>query len=348
MLSVIVPVYNTEKYLTQCIESILTQTLTEFELLLIDDGSSDRSGEICDRYALQDNRIRVFHQDNQGASVARNTGIDHATKDWLCFIDSDDYIGKDYLSAFLQQGNLTADCLNIQGRHLVSDIDGSIIQSTLFPNLLATEKNMEEVFSKYNFLSNSGPVDKLFNRHLLNSMHLRFRPDLTVREDAMFVYTYRSRMKSVKLINNTAYYYRQAFKRSSLCSRNHPYQVFMTIKNELPPIIHQVLEQWGLLENRTAQNTLSYYKDRTCISIIKSIYAYDIPRKERIKAWHAIFDDDAYFNDPYFHISKFLLLFRIATHCLPIPLVDACCSIPFHFYYRQIKKTNNGKPTPKG
>ena len=92
MISIIVPVYNTEKYLHRCIDSVLAQTYQDFELLLIDDGSKDSSGAICDEYAAQDTRVRVFHKENGGVSSARNVGLDLAQGEWVTFVDSDDYI----------------------------------------------------------------------------------------------------------------------------------------------------------------------------------------------------------------------------------------------------------------
>ncbi|WP_373800110.1 glycosyltransferase, partial [Bacteroides heparinolyticus] len=89
-ISVIVPVYKVEKYLSQCIESILVQTFTDFELLLIDDGSPDCCGEMCEEYARKDKRIRVFHQENAGLSCARNTGLVNAYGRYVTFVDSDD------------------------------------------------------------------------------------------------------------------------------------------------------------------------------------------------------------------------------------------------------------------
>ena len=94
-ISIIVPVYNVENYLERCVESILKQTYTNFELLLINDGSTDQSGDLCDQLALRDQRIRVIHKENGGLSAARNTGIDHASSDLIGFIDSDDYIEED-------------------------------------------------------------------------------------------------------------------------------------------------------------------------------------------------------------------------------------------------------------
>jgi len=96
-ISVILPVYNVEKYLRKCIDSILNQTHINYELIIIDDGSTNNSGNIYDEYKLKDNRIQVIHQNNQGLSVARNVGIDLAKGKYITFIDSDDYIDKKYL-----------------------------------------------------------------------------------------------------------------------------------------------------------------------------------------------------------------------------------------------------------
>ena len=94
-ISVIVPIYNTEKYLDRCIQSILAQTYSNIELLLVDDGSTDSSGAICDKYAEQDSRVRVFHKPNGGVSSARNMGLDNAKGEWIGWVDSDDYIDED-------------------------------------------------------------------------------------------------------------------------------------------------------------------------------------------------------------------------------------------------------------
>lgn len=96
-VSVIVPVYNVEYCLSRCIDSILSQTFTDFELLLIDDGSKDNSGNICDEYKFKDDRIRVFHKENGGVSSARNWGIANSYGEHIAFIDSDDWVGENYL-----------------------------------------------------------------------------------------------------------------------------------------------------------------------------------------------------------------------------------------------------------
>ena len=95
-ISVVVPVYNVEKYLRRCLDSIINQTYKDLEIILVDDGSSDSSGMICDEYAKRDNRVIVIHQENQGVSAARNAGIDCFSGDYICFPDSDDYYSEDF------------------------------------------------------------------------------------------------------------------------------------------------------------------------------------------------------------------------------------------------------------
>lgn len=102
MISVIVPVYNVEKYIERCVESVLAQTHKEFELILVDDGSTDLSGEICEKLKTKDNRIRVFHQENKGLSAARNKGLIEAAGEYITYIDSDDYVDAFYLEVLHQ------------------------------------------------------------------------------------------------------------------------------------------------------------------------------------------------------------------------------------------------------
>ena len=101
-VSIIVPVYNVEKYLHRCVDSILLQTFTDFELLLIDDGSTDKSVGICDKYALKDRRIRVFHKKNGGVSSARNLGIKKSNGVYILFVDSDDYLSPSHLNNYIK------------------------------------------------------------------------------------------------------------------------------------------------------------------------------------------------------------------------------------------------------
>ena len=120
LVTVIVPVYNAEKYLERCVDSILRQTYTNLEIILIDDGSPDRSGELCDAYARKDERVRVIHRQNGGVSAARNTGLDAAKGAWIMFVDSDDFIAPDAVEYLLklcwEHGAKAAQCGRIVGK----------------------------------------------------------------------------------------------------------------------------------------------------------------------------------------------------------------------------------------
>lgn len=102
LVSVVVPVYNVEEYVTRCVKSIINQTYTNLEILLIDDGSTDRSGEICDSFATLDPRIRVVHQENAGLSGARNRGIELCSGEYIAFIDSDDFVSREFIRALVE------------------------------------------------------------------------------------------------------------------------------------------------------------------------------------------------------------------------------------------------------
>lgn len=120
--SVVVPVYNVEKYLRECVDSILSQTFTDFELILVDDGSKDSSGAICDEYAQKDNRVKVIHKENGGLSDARNFGTDAANGEYVVYVDSDDYIsGNDFLEKIYEKAQQGADIICYKFRKYFED-----------------------------------------------------------------------------------------------------------------------------------------------------------------------------------------------------------------------------------
>lgn len=148
MISVIVPVYNTKAYLERCIDSLLEQTYRDMEIILVDDGSTDGSGEICDSYAARDGRVRVFHKENGGSSSARNLGLDNARGDYIGFADSDDYVDPDMyerLYAGIREYRVRAAQI---GRNEI-DPEGNVLPDICVPpercECLLPEKFMEEL-----------------------------------------------------------------------------------------------------------------------------------------------------------------------------------------------------------
>lgn len=170
-ISVIVPVYRVEKYLPACIDSILNQTFTDFELILVDDGSPDRCPEICDEVARRDARVRVIHQANAGLSAARNAGIEIAHGEWLGFVDSDDYIAPQFYEKLYQTAQRTdADCVMCSVQNV--DESGKSIDSALM-RVADEVKTGQEVLQKIG-RDDVTPYltawNKLYRRKLFNTL----------------------------------------------------------------------------------------------------------------------------------------------------------------------------------
>lgn len=183
MISVIVPVYNAEEWLPRCVDSILGQSYTDFELLLIDDGSTDASGQICDDYAAKHACVKVFHKPNGGVSSARNWGIEQAKGDWIAFCDADDYVTEDWLQIFSK--GMDGSLLICQGitlidkdsnkRHAGISCRGGV-SSCLHPLI------------EYGMLGVCW--NKLFKKSLIQNVSLRFNENFRFKEDEDFVLKY--------------------------------------------------------------------------------------------------------------------------------------------------------------
>ena len=195
LISIIVPVYNTEKFLHRCIDSILAQSYTDFELLLIDDGSKDSSGTICDEYAEKDSRVRVFHKENGGVSSARNVGLDNAWGEWITFVDSDDYIEENFLKSF--EGNLDADL--VVGNMVICE-DGKLprnIKVDILPGIYThIQSALKGNLTNHVFCS---PCVKLFYKECIGD--LRFDVRMTICEDTKFVYNYIAKAKDMRILS---------------------------------------------------------------------------------------------------------------------------------------------------
>ena len=195
MISIIVPVYNAEKYLTKCIESILSQSYTDFECILINDGSNDSSGQICDLLAKKDPRIIVIHQENKGVSAARNKGINSAKGDYITFVDSDDYCEPQLLEVLFN--NIINYNVDFSICSINRETDG-IKQ----PHLLAFESNKYNVAQAYKMLfSELGfegfPVAKLYKTSILKTNTISFDENIKYLEDFSFNYKYLEFCKNI-------------------------------------------------------------------------------------------------------------------------------------------------------
>lgn len=202
MISIIVPVYNAENTLRQCVDSILSQEYKNFELLLIDDGSKDASPAICDEYAAKDDRVRVFQKENGGVSSARNVGLENAKGEWISFIDSDDYITQGYLGGVDER---IEDVL-IKGykKTTANGIEEERSADTL--NHISEFKPFLNHYITDSLLR--APWTKFYKKSVIGE--LRFLLDMKIGEDAYFVFKYLAKCKSFAVLSNGKYMVRLA------------------------------------------------------------------------------------------------------------------------------------------
>ena len=201
-ISIIVPVYNAAATLRECVNSILSQEFKDFELILVDDGSKDKSPQICDEYAEIDHRVKVYHKPNVGVSSARNFGLDYAKGVWVTFIDADDYITSGYFEGVLDQNK---DIL-IKG-YRKFDHSGVVDEKETEEMLMLSD--FPDFLSQYATDSIlRAPWAKFYKRSLIGN--LRFLTDMKIGEDAWFVFKYLAKCKSFAVVPQGEYMVRLA------------------------------------------------------------------------------------------------------------------------------------------
>lgn len=225
-VSIIVPVYNTEKYLRQCVDSILNQSFKDFELLLVDDGSKDASGTICDDYAAHDDRVRVWHQENQGVSVARNVGLEHAQGEWIYFPDSDDIIVENAFETMIKMVSDSVDYV-ICG-YEVYDEDGNCTYAITERNqrVITREDALMEMFAPTDYRYQGYLWNKLFRASIIKDNNLRFVKGIKFNEDRLYDVEYLCRIKGNVAYSTTPVYHyieRSNSAMASLTQRFNPY-----------------------------------------------------------------------------------------------------------------------------
>lgn len=223
MISIIIPVYNVDAYLSECLNSILLQTVPDYEVILIDDGSQDKSGVICDTYAQKDTRIRVIHQKNSGVSTARNNGIEQSRGEWITFIDSDDWIKPNYLANFHLDESNDID-LVIQGLEYYNQRNKLYFNPWSFKDCVLEKSDFQRGFSENRLLEVGFPVGKAYRKDLIVINNLHFDTRISFHEDHIFVLDYYKLCNSVRLVNSTDYKYRCYHTNSSLSSKQHPWE----------------------------------------------------------------------------------------------------------------------------
>lgn len=208
-ISIIVPIYNAEKYLHYSLESILTQTFTDFELLLVDDGSNDKSMEICDEYAQADSRVKVLHKENGGVSTARNVGLSNANGEWVYFVDSDDIVLSDALDTFANLIEANTDF--VMAGFYISDESGTKIKQPKVQKRckLSPIQALKEMYKPSDFSYQGYLWCKLFKRSLIQQANLRFYDAISFNEDRLFILEYLCYTNNISYTTKPVYNYIQ-------------------------------------------------------------------------------------------------------------------------------------------
>ncbi len=236
LVSIIVPFYNVEGYIEKCIQSIKDQTYKNWELILVDDGSTDDSYVICNKYAKEDSRIRLFHRDRAGVSAARNYGINEAKGEYILFADSDDWLDKDMLEIMLREGDdadmIVCDAYNVtvRGKEL-----------SISPRYLWRNEKKHEVSDIYSEVLRVSATlwNKLIKRDVIGA--IRFEEDKTYGEDMIFLTELMPYVETAVIIPDHLYYY--------LCNREGNV-ISAKIDKRTIEFLNNSYEVYKLLESR--------------------------------------------------------------------------------------------------
>lgn len=315
-ISVIVPVYKVEKYLPQCIESILAQTFTDFELLLIDDGSPDCCGEICEDYARNDKRIRVFHQDNAGLSCARNTGLENSLGKYVTYIDSDDYVKSCYLKNIYSM--LPSD------NSLRGMIVGGLDKINANGEIHTVHVPEQDIFSDKKYIMLTELIDrdvnyaasKLYDNRLIKKYNIRFVPSVSGLEDMLFMLDYLLYTDYIFIRDVNDYIYRVGYSTDALSVRINGFQAEYAAFSNLLSRVYAYQQIYGLKDSSLAKihRSLTVFFHKIILAIYKSDNNYS--RKQRLCFLHQILSENRHWIKKHFlpqykadKYGKFLLCF---------------------------------------
>ncbi|WP_199714998.1 glycosyltransferase family 2 protein [Acutalibacter sp. 1XD8-33] len=251
MISVIIPVYNMEQYLGRCVDSVLGSAFRDFEVILVDDGSTDGCGEICKSYAQKDGRVKYIHQENQGVSAARNRGLEEAVGEWVVFADADDYISPDFLSLvdreeYCQYDLLLFDYFPLKERGWKKRRPGRKEPVVYSGEAIARE--FTEKMLRFQSLEPgcraalAFPWGKAYRRGLIERSQIRFAREIGFSEDLLFNMEYWQAMKSCLYIPKTVYLLQSHM--SSATRRYNPHRLAHHIRMEAE--IKRILQRGGM------------------------------------------------------------------------------------------------------
>lgn len=246
IITIIVPVYNTELLLARCIESIIDQDFIDFELLLVDDGSTDNSFVVCSEFAARDSRITVLKSNHKGVSGARNTGIEVARGRYVVFVDSDDWVKKNYLSDFFRQPFDQTKTTMVTQTINVYFNDGSSSRGLYYDEDKVIVDNFAEHIVANKILHNGFSVAKLLDLHLIKEKNIRFNEKLEMQEDHVFIFDYMMFTEQIVISCRHSYHYMIYDGNVTLSTRFHPAKMYLLISEMLMERLEKLIVKYEL------------------------------------------------------------------------------------------------------
>ncbi|CUQ11711.1 Chondroitin polymerase [Turicibacter sanguinis] len=311
-VSVIIPVYNGEKYLEKCIQSVLNQTYINLEVIIIDDGSRDSSLVILEKLVKKDNRVIVLKQQNSGVAVARNRGLDVCSGDFVVFIDSDDFVDLKFIEQLVST-MITNDCDLILSGYCRIYIRDTIQKKEYysFPDRKMTRNDfLEDIFCYLDRMLIQGPCFKLFKTEIIKKNNIKFEETIQFGEDTVFIYNYLKHIEEIYNLDVTLYNYIN-YSNNSLSTKP------LGQKTDIFLYLYSILKKMFIENNLFNSEIKTQLNKRYCNLLIYLQYdIYHLDKKERYRQIGKLINNpilvDAFksvnCSNIQFRIIKFLML----------------------------------------
>jgi len=307
LVSIIVPVHNSERYLVNTINSILHQDFADFELIIVDDGSKDRSGEICDGFLKVDSRIKVFHQFNAGPSRARNKGIEYACGKYLALVDADDKVESRWLSSMVQAAEEDQLDLVCTGYKKVS-VSGEELQIksevSINSYLLEGKKN---IMAHFDTMLSSGVFNQFWNKLYRSDLvkgHMIIDEQFNIGEDFVFNLNYISKCNRIGMLDCALYNYVINFSGLTHRYRENKFQILSELNQKLKDFLEK---------NDLRTEIADYRLIRTCFSCFMELFHKEanFPLFKKLEYVEIILNDESILN-----VTKHFKPRRFVEKCL--------------------------------
>lgn len=274
-ISIVIPVYKVEDSIATCLDSVLAQTFTDWECLLVDDGSPDRSGAICDEYVRKDNRFKAFHKDNGGVSSARNLALSKVEGRFVTFIDSDDYIAPDFIASLYEPCKSDLEIDFVHGGCVDQLPTGEIVPNQKYTPLVSDDK--VKLFAGFRGLI----VSKLFKTDILREKVIRFDESMKNGEDMVFTIDYLAHCTKYAFVDTVGYYYVQREGSAMHSAVNYDYdKYFYAFRRRLSAI-----EGYRKTTGLSMSDCQLRYEQTAycCFMAVFSLYAMGYTRSRRME-----------------------------------------------------------------